>query len=89
MIGYKAEDIWNEDETGCFYRVLPDKSLSNRNKECKGGDPRKGLLLHSLPMLLVVRATNCHRESCQPYAFQGNQKSNKPEEIPYYANPKA
>ena len=25
MAGYKAEDVWNEDETGCFYRALPDK----------------------------------------------------------------
>ena len=24
MIGYKAENVWNEDETGCFYRALPD-----------------------------------------------------------------
>ena len=29
--GYKAEDVWNEDENeGCFYRALPDKSLSER-----------------------------------------------------------
>ena len=31
--GYKAEDVWNEDETRCFYRALPDKSLSERKKE--------------------------------------------------------
>ena len=30
MAGYKAEDVWNE---GCFYRALPDKSLSERKKE--------------------------------------------------------
>lgn len=24
--GYKPEDIWNEDETGCFFHTLPDKS---------------------------------------------------------------
>ena len=32
MVGYKAEDIWNEDETGCFYRALPDKTLSERKR---------------------------------------------------------
>ena len=26
--GYEMQDIWNMDETGCFYRALPDKSLS-------------------------------------------------------------
>ena len=25
--GYKAEDIWNVDETGCFWKALPDKGL--------------------------------------------------------------
>ena len=38
MAGYKAEDAWNEDKTGCFYRALPNKSLSERKKECKGGE---------------------------------------------------
>ena len=38
MVGYKAEDVWNEDEMGYFYRALPNKSLSERKKECKGGE---------------------------------------------------
>lgn len=43
LSGYKAEDIWNEDETGCFYRALPDKSLSEKKKACQGGkNPKKG-----------------------------------------------
>ncbi len=29
----RAEKIWNEDETGCFYTAL----LSERKKECRGG----------------------------------------------------
>ena len=35
--GYSAQDIWNLDETGCFWRALPDKGFSQRTKECKGG----------------------------------------------------
>ena len=27
--GYSPEDIWNEDETGCFFRALPDKTLAD------------------------------------------------------------
>nr|XP_058945304.1 tigger transposable element-derived protein 6-like [Pocillopora verrucosa] len=29
------------DETGCFYRALPDKSLSEKAKKCKGGKKSK------------------------------------------------
>ena len=25
--GYSKEDIWNMDETGCFFKALPDKGL--------------------------------------------------------------
>ena len=37
LTGYKPEDVWNTDETGCFYRALPDKTLSDKKKECRGG----------------------------------------------------
>ena len=26
--GYKPEDVWNIDETGCFFRALPEKTLT-------------------------------------------------------------
>ena len=35
------QDIWNMDETGCFYCTLPDKSLSEKAKKCKGGKRSK------------------------------------------------
>jgi len=34
-----VENIWNEDETGYFYRALPD---TEKKKECRGG---KSILL--------------------------------------------
>ena len=41
--GYSAQDIWNLDETGCFWRALPDKGFGQRTnlKECKGGKKSK------------------------------------------------
>ena len=39
--GYAMQDIWNMDETGCVYRALPDKSLSEKAKKCKGGKKSK------------------------------------------------
>ena len=87
MIGYKAEDVWNEDETGCFYRALPDKSLSEKKKECKGGkSPRKGLPLHSLPMLLVVKSNQL---SLGELPNLGVSRESEMKGIPYYANAKA
>jgi len=43
MEGYKPEDIWNEDETGCFYRALPEKSAKVERR------PRKdSQLMHNI-----------------------------------------
>ena len=32
MRGYESRNVWNIDETGQFWRALPDKSLSERRK---------------------------------------------------------
>ena len=39
--GYKRENIWNLDETGCFWLGLPDKRFSLKGKQCKGGKKSK------------------------------------------------
>ena len=39
--GYSPEDIWNEDETGCFFRALPEKSLAEEGRRCRGGKKSK------------------------------------------------
>ena len=39
--GYTANNIYNADETGLFYRAFPDKSLAIRGQECKGGKSSK------------------------------------------------
>ena len=35
--GYRIEDIWNMDETGVFWRALPESGFEQRGKACKGG----------------------------------------------------
>lgn len=35
--GYDACDIFNCDETGLFFRALPDKTLSAKRQSSKGG----------------------------------------------------
>ena len=39
--GYKKEDIYNLDESGCFWRALPDSGFGERGKKCKGGKRSK------------------------------------------------
>ena len=34
---YKPQDISNCDETGLFFRALPDKTLAQKKSACKGG----------------------------------------------------
>ena len=33
--GYAPENIWNEDETACFFRDLPERTLADAKKQCK------------------------------------------------------
>lgn len=46
--GYSSRDIYNMDETGLFFRSLPDKTLSIRGEECKGGKKTKDRITISL-----------------------------------------
>ena len=56
--GYALDDVWNLDETGCFYRALPDKSLSEKAKRCKGGKKSK----EQLTVALIASATGEKRK---------------------------
>lgn len=50
--GYDPEDIFNVDETGLFYKCLPDKTLSFKGDACNGGK-------NSKLRLTVLLGTNC------------------------------
>ena len=39
--GFSAEDIFNVDESGIFYKALPDRSLTLKGEQCKGGKKAK------------------------------------------------
>ena len=34
---YKPEDIFNADETGLFWKCLPDKTMRFKGDRCSGG----------------------------------------------------
>ena len=33
--GYSSENIWNVDESGCFFKALPDAGLVQKGKKAK------------------------------------------------------
>ena len=40
VIGYEPKNIWNTDETSCFFRALPDRTLAQSASQCIGGKKR-------------------------------------------------
>ncbi|KAL4098294.1 hypothetical protein QTP88_022932 [Uroleucon formosanum] len=41
LVDYDARDIFNADETGLFYKCLPDSTLTFKNEKCHGGKNSK------------------------------------------------
>ena len=76
--GYEARNIWNTDETGCFWRALPDKGLGTAKQECKGGKKSK----HRITVTFFVNALGESEsppvviwKSENPRCFKGVKKS--------------
>lgn len=44
LLGYKPEDVYNADESGLFFRALPNKTLSLKGEKCVGGKLSKDRL---------------------------------------------
>ncbi|CAF1308443.1 unnamed protein product [Didymodactylos carnosus] len=51
--GHDLKDIFNCDETGLFFKAMPDKSLTLNKEECKGGKKLK----ERYTILLYVNST--------------------------------
>ena len=41
---YELADIWNMDETGYFFKVLPEKGLAEKKSQARGGQKSKARL---------------------------------------------
>ena len=86
--GYDLVNVWNEDETGCFYRALPDRTLSERKKEYRGGKRAKERITIANaaggkePPIVIGR-------SATPRCFKGLRDKKLPHGLPYFNNAKA
>ena len=91
MKGYELKDIWNADETGLFWRALPDKSPSVKKGRCKGGKYAK----QRITVLLIVNALGEKEppviigRSLIPRCFKNVKDKRRPCGSYYYANKKA
>jgi hypothetical protein len=49
--GYEPRDVYNANETGLFFNVLPDRTLAYKGESCHGGK-------HSKDRLTVLLCVN-------------------------------
>lgn len=83
--GYRTEDIWNLDETGCFWKALPDKGFGQRAKECKGGKKSK----QRMAVTLIVNAAGA-REVMPIIIWKSKMPcENRPTSLLYFSQKKA
>ena len=88
LADYDPKDIFNADESGLFYKLLPEKSLVMKGDHCHGGKRHKDRLtilpcasmdgIVKMPLLVIGK-------SMKPRCFKGV----KTLPTPYHANKKA
>jgi hypothetical protein len=85
--GYEARDIYNADETGLFFKCLPDQMLALKGETCHGGKRAK----ERLTVLLCTNSDGSDKQvsivigkSAKPWCFKNVKLP-----VTYYANLKA
>ncbi|XP_062582039.1 tigger transposable element-derived protein 4-like [Saccostrea cucullata] len=85
---YPPQDIYNADETGIFFRLLPDKTLEFKDVDCHGGKKNKERLTamvcanmdgtDKLPFLVIGKSANprCFKNvQSLPVKYNANKKA--------------
>ena len=82
--GYDEENIFNLDETGCFWRALPSHGFGERGKKCHGGKKSK----QRFTIAFLVNTAGAKEKpiviwnSKKPRCFRGFDINNLP--VKYY-----
>ena len=89
--GWKAENIWNIDETGCFWKGLPEVSLNKKGSRCSGGKQSKQ---RNTWAFFVIAAGGKEdpiviSQSERPRCFKTVKDASRPYKCHYFANKKA
>ena len=89
--GYAPRDVWNLDEIGCFWKIMPEKSLSQKRKRCRGGKNAK----QRLTVAFIVNAAGGKQcpiligSSKKPRCFVRLRDPSCPYGAQYFNNEKA
>ena len=88
LVGYSPDDIFNMDETGIFFKLLPDRTLCFKNEDCHGGKKSKDRLTVAVcanmsgsekwPLLVIGKSRNprCFKNvKTLPVSFKANHKA--------------
>ena len=67
VVGFELKNVFNCDETGFFWKTLPDKTLNQKNARCKGGKKAK----RRLTALFFVSALG---EKLDPIIIEKSEK---------------
>ena len=90
--GYSPENIWNMDETGCFFKALPDSGLIQKGTSAKGGKKSK----QRFTVAFFVNAAGEKEDepiviwkSKKPRCFKGLKNPSRPANVHYFSNKKS
>ena len=87
--GYATNNIWNMDDSGCFWEAFPEKGLAEKGKACHGGNNSK---LHVTVAFFVNALGEKEKpvviwNSSKPRCFKNVNKAQLP--VSYYNQDKA
>ena len=88
-------DIWNMDETGCFFKALPEKGLAEKKAQARGGKKSKPRLTIAFFVFFVrvagekVIETIAIWRSAKPRCFKNLINPKRAYDVHYYSSRKS
>ena len=89
---YSLENIWNMNESGCFFKALHDKGLVERGKQAKGG--KKSKLRFKIAFFVNAAGEKVEEsvviwKSGMSRCFRGLRDTSRPANVHYFSNLKS
>ena len=90
--GYSSENIWNMDESGFFFKALPDAGLVQKGKKAKGG--KKSKQRFTIAFFVSAAGQKIDEpiviwKSKLPRCFKGLKDPSWPGNVHYFSNSKS
>ena len=90
--GYFLENIWNMDESGCFFKALPDAGLVQKGKQAKSG--KKSKQRFAIAFFVSAAAQKIDKpiviwKNKLPRCFKGLRDPSRPGNVHYFSNSKS